>query len=426
MLLAQPSPLFHADQPFLLTRSELTEPGSKRPRTASRPNPRGVNFQPAKGGQYSAGDDNPRLRDPDDARAARDGPWRGCCEALDDIDWRGGEIVCAARATASSGCRLPLSRPPRSVVTPTTSTRAMPPPGAIGRRSALPAPGRGEATPGGFPRSLPFARRDRCPAVPLRAWRSDHAGTRHTPGRRPSPPEAGPPAKRVPAHRLPGLYRWVLSRWSSLEGVRSLVHSHYTLSASLAAPARSDSPRTSRRCQDCSPPFPAAPGSGCPQLHRGWLGGCPRTTRGGSSTPHEPTAPRGALSRPATCMGARPPAAGCGTLRPGHPALGTAPRRVLGQPVNRELLDKPVDFPGRDPVHVGLHHHRHNRLLAPPPRLRETRKVRATRALAWGSAARSRPPASPTPRPAPVAMRVGASLLCQRSLARAGSCRGRR
>jgi len=132
-------------------------------------------------------------------------------------------------------------------------------------------PGGGEATPGGFPRSLPFAWRGRCPALPLRAWCGDHAATRHTPSgdalsrrRRPG----SPPFLGVPARRLPGPYPSGLSRGLSLEGVQSLVHSHHTLSALLAAPTPSDSPGASRRCQGCLPPFPAAPGSGCPQLPR--------------------------------------------------------------------------------------------------------------------------------------------------------------
>ena len=95
-------------------------------------------------------------------------------------------------------------------------------------------------------------------------WRSRHTPPNDNRRRR----EPGSPQIRVPAHRLPGPYLSGLSRGCSLEGVQSLVHSHHTLSALLAAPARSDSPRASRRCQGCLPPFPAAPGSGCPQLHR--------------------------------------------------------------------------------------------------------------------------------------------------------------
>ena len=92
------------------------------------------------------------------------------------------------------------------------------------------------------------------------------------------------PFLRVPAHRLPGPYPSGLSRGLRLRGFNHLVHSHHTLSALLATPARSDSPRASRRCQGCLPSFPAAPGSDCPQLHRAAAtarrrGLAPRTNR---------------------------------------------------------------------------------------------------------------------------------------------------
>jgi len=40
------------------------------------------------------------------------------------------------------------------------------------------------------------------------------------------------------------------------------------LSVTLAGPAPSGSADTSRLCQGCSHPYPASPGTGCPQLHR--------------------------------------------------------------------------------------------------------------------------------------------------------------
>ena len=148
-------------------------------------------------------------------------------------------------------------------------------------------PERGEATPGGFPPSLPFAWRGRCPALPLRACCDDHAATRHTP-----PNDATMPSSRAGFPAFPRGSRAPLARpvsvgfepGASLEGVQSLVHSHHTLSALLATPARSDSPRASRRCQGCLPSFPAAPGSDCPQLHRAAAtarrrGLAPRTNR---------------------------------------------------------------------------------------------------------------------------------------------------
>lgn len=52
-----------------------------------------------------------------------------------------------------------------------------------------------------------------------------------------------------------------------LKGVQPLVHS-LRLSASLAGPRPSGSTGLPRRCRGCSPPSPAPPGSGRPQLHR--------------------------------------------------------------------------------------------------------------------------------------------------------------
>lgn len=73
---------------------------------------------------------------------------------------------------------------------------------------------------------------------------------------------------------------------STLNGVLALVTS-LRLSVLLAAPTRSDSSRVPRRCQDCLPPFPTAPGSDCPQLHRAAAtaprrGLAPRTTNSAS------------------------------------------------------------------------------------------------------------------------------------------------
>src|SRR5450755_2488579 len=90
-----------------------------------------------------------------------------------------------------------------------------------------------------------------------------------------------PPGSRAPLARPISIG---FEPGASLEGVQSLVHSHHTLSALLAAPARSDSPRASRRCQGCLPSFPSALGSDCPQLHRAAAtarrrGLAPRTNR---------------------------------------------------------------------------------------------------------------------------------------------------
>ena len=120
-----------------------------------------------------------------------------------------------------SPCRR-LSRPPRSVVTPATTTRAMPPPGAISRRCALPAPreGRGDtgrvptfttvrlagSVPSSSPAGLVVAiTRPLATRLPRRNYLH-----RARPG---SPPFLG-----VPAHRLPGPYPSGLSRGPRLRG----------------------------------------------------------------------------------------------------------------------------------------------------------------------------------------------------------------
>ena len=58
--------------------------------------------------------------------------------------------------------------------------------------------------------------------------------------------------------------------------------------------------------------------------------------------------------------------------------------------VGAQGLDQVVDLPGRDPVQVGLHHHREQRLVDPPPTLEQARG-RTTRPAAWGSAAPDHP-----------------------------------
>jgi hypothetical protein len=52
-----------------------------------------------------------------------------------------------------------------------------------------------------------------------------------------------------------------------------------------------------------------------------------------------------------------------------HPLVqATADRRdpILRHPGDPELLDEPVDLPGRNAIDVGLHHDRHDRLLRRP------------------------------------------------------------
>jgi hypothetical protein len=48
---------------------------------------------------------------------------------------------------------------------------------------------------------------------------------------------------------------------------------------------------------------------------------------------------------------------------------------VLAHPLQPELLDQPIDLTGRDPVDIGLLHHRDQGLLSPPARLQERREI---------------------------------------------------
>ena len=52
---------------------------------------------------------------------------------------------------------------------------------------------------------------------------------------------------------------------------------------------------------------------------------------------------------------------------------------VLVHALDAQLLDQPVDLPRRHTVDIGLHHDRHDRLLAAPPRLQKAREVRRPR-----------------------------------------------
>jgi hypothetical protein len=77
---------------------------------------------------------------------------------------------------------------------------------------------------------------------------------------------------------------------STLTGLHTLVPLVHLL-VSLAGPAPSGSADAPRRCQDCSPPSPASPGSGCPQLQPG----CCDSPAARASHPYSVTlAPRGA------------------------------------------------------------------------------------------------------------------------------------
>lgn len=90
------------------------------------------------------------------------------------------------------------------------------------------------------------------------------------------------------------------STLTELQPLVPLVH----LLVSLAGPVPSGSTRTSRRCQDCFPPSPASPGSGCPQLQPG----CCDSPAARAFHPDSVTvAPRGARTGHRTGGQDRPP-----------------------------------------------------------------------------------------------------------------------
>jgi hypothetical protein len=90
---------------------------------------------------------------------------------------------------------------------------------------------------------------------------------------------------------------------STLTGLHALVPLVHLL-VSLAGPAPSGSTDAPRRCQDCFPPSPASPGSGCPQLQPG----CCDSPAARAFHPYSVTlAPRGARTGRRTCGQDRPP-----------------------------------------------------------------------------------------------------------------------
>lgn len=110
-----------------------------------------------------------------------------------------------------------------------------------------------------------FDRRSRSPAIPPR-HRHDYPAAlrRGLPGRHIAIARKVPhPQSKTGTHRIQprsARFELVTSKEASTPVPRVL------LSVSLAGPAPSGSADTSRLCQGRLPPFPAPPGSGCPQL----------------------------------------------------------------------------------------------------------------------------------------------------------------
>jgi hypothetical protein len=89
---------------------------------------------------------------------------------------------------------------------------------------------------------------------------------------------------------------------------------------------------------------------------------------------------------------------------------------VLGHALDPQLLDEPIDLPGRDTIDIGLQHHRDDRLLRAPPRLQKAREIAAL-SLSRDQKLDLAHPGLPCPRPISVAKR---DALLRRDLAQLG------
>ena len=162
---------------------------------------------------------------------------------------------------------------------------------------SLPCPARGEGTTGGFPRSLPFDRRDRRPASPLRACRDDKRS--HSP----RDPETASPSSGT---GFPGEFRGThaplgrprstgLEPTASLEGVRSLVHLRFAAPSRLPHPRSPVVPPRHGVVRAASRPPPQLRDQAALSSHQA----AAAAQRRGLSPRSNPTAPRGAPSHPA-------------------------------------------------------------------------------------------------------------------------------
>ena len=242
-----------------------------------------------------------------------------------------------------SPCRR-LSRPP-------TTTKPPPHPTVINRRRAcppLPWPGSREGDPGWFPRSPRTDRRGRCPAIP-RPPRHEYAAAFPRgllTGLSIPAPESPATSGRADAHGTPTQIHQVRVG-STLTGLHALVPLVHLL-VSLAGPAPSGSADAPRRCQDCFPPSPASPGSGCPQLQPD----CCDSPAVRAFHPYSVTlAPRGARTGRRTCGRDRPPPNGevwpaspipADAARSARPRLGAAIHRRVFRHYSLHPFSKPL------------------------------------------------------------------------------------
>ena len=202
-----------------------------------------------------------------------------------------------------------LSRPPRRVVTPATTTGPPPHPALLGRtrafhpnRTGCPDRVGGAQDDSHVHRTID--RSGRHPALPRqhrRAYAADLRRGLPTDGQRrlrSQPPPQIPLRGRGGGCALhPGPYPPVSSRQSGYGASTTGSLTLYLLTL-LDEPAPSGSAGTSRLCRGRLPPSPAFPGSGCPQLLPGRCDG-PRETVSHHLSIYP--APRGALDHPSIC-----------------------------------------------------------------------------------------------------------------------------
>lgn len=162
-----------------------------------------------------------------------------------------------------------LSRPPRQVVTPATTTGPPPHPNSSSRQRTFPS-GQQAAGRRGAVEVVPTFTLQ--PFVGLGARLCPCSIATPTPQTSVWPPcRRHLPAREFPAHagaRCDPAHIRQVRAGGSLERRCYAGSPSLHLPVSLAGPAPSDGAGTSRLRRGCLPPFPAFPGSGCPQLHQ--------------------------------------------------------------------------------------------------------------------------------------------------------------
>ena len=157
-------------------------------------------------------------------------------------------------------------------------------------------PQRGEGSPGGFPRSLPFDRRDRRPAFPLRACHDDNAVTRRGTPRPPNRQHRDRVARKISGFSRtakPAQIHRVRAD-ASLAGVQTLVHLRFAAPSCLPHPRSPVVPPRHGVVRAACHPHPQLRDQAALSFHQA----AAAAQRRGLSPRSNPTAPRGAPSRP--------------------------------------------------------------------------------------------------------------------------------